>query len=197
MTATRVLILRHGESAWNAEGRWQGAADPPLSARGRDQAVAAAAALARLGSFDLLVTSDLERAASTGGLIADALGLHVRMRDEGLNERDVGDWQGLTNSEIDDRYPGARAAGRRPDRWEHDDDVLARARASLVELARSQPGATVLVVSHGGVIGVLQRDGGFDGPRMRNLDGRWLRVEHDCGNAKIVVEDHVALLPET
>ncbi|WP_421121472.1 histidine phosphatase family protein [Aquihabitans daechungensis] len=69
---TRLLLVRHGESIWNADGRWQGQADPPLSDRGRDQAVAAAASI---GTVDALVTSDLERAVDTGAIIGRILGI--------------------------------------------------------------------------------------------------------------------------
>ncbi len=194
MTTTRLLVLRHGESTWNAAGLWQGAADPPLSSRGREQALAAAAALTRLGPFELVVTSCLDRAATTGRVIADVLGVRVGLCRQGLNERDVGEWQGLTNRVIDDRYPGARVAGHTPERWESDDDVLVRASETITRLAAAHPGTNVLVVAHGGVIGVLQRNGGIDGPRIGNLDGYWLHVEHDGPNAGIVVGAHVTLL---
>ncbi len=69
---TRILLVRHGESEWNADGRWQGQADPPLTERGRRQAVHAASAL---GTIDAIVTSDLERASETGAILARLLGV--------------------------------------------------------------------------------------------------------------------------
>src|ERR1700680_1413671 len=69
---TRLLLVRHGESTWNADGRWQGQADPPLTERGRLQASLAAQAL---GSIDAIASSDLERAAETASIIAARLGL--------------------------------------------------------------------------------------------------------------------------
>src|SRR5947209_14334431 len=70
-----LLVARHGQSTWNAEGRWQGQADPPLSALGEEQARVAAKQLADAPPFDLVVTSDLRRAMRTGALVIDSLSL--------------------------------------------------------------------------------------------------------------------------
>ncbi|MBA2326593.1 MAG: histidine phosphatase family protein, partial [Actinobacteria bacterium] len=74
--ATRLFLVRHGESTWNADGRWQGQADPPLSALGEEQACDAAARLAA-GGFSRVVASDLQRARRTAEILAEALGLPV------------------------------------------------------------------------------------------------------------------------
>ena len=100
---TRILLVRHGESEWNATRRWQGQADPPLTDLGRTQAAHAAAAL---GAVDAIVTSDLQRASATAQVIADALGLDAPMIDPRLRERDAGEWSGLTREEIHDQWPG-------------------------------------------------------------------------------------------
>src|SRR5688572_19392365 len=89
----RLLLLRHGQSTWNADGRWQGQADPPLSPLGEEQARDAARRLAP-GQFSRVLASDLRRARQTAEILADALRLPVEV-DPDLREIDVGDWQGL------------------------------------------------------------------------------------------------------
>ena len=89
---TRILLVRHGESAWNAIGRWQGWADPELSDLGRQQALEAAAAV---GAVDAIVASDLQRAMQTALIISEAIGVGPVQVEAGLRERDVGDWTGL------------------------------------------------------------------------------------------------------
>src|ERR687894_225034 len=106
----RLLLVRHGESTWNARGRWQGWADPPLTDLGRAQAEAAGPAAAPV---DAVVSSDLQRARATAELMAVALGLdpaavHV---EPDVRERDVGDFTGLTRAEIEERWPGVLARG--------------------------------------------------------------------------------------
>jgi len=95
--STRVLLVRHGQSTWNADARWQGQADPPLSALGEQQAVDAARHVA---GMDALWSSDLHRARRTAELIGEhlALGVHVEAR---LRERHAGEWQGCTRDEIE------------------------------------------------------------------------------------------------
>jgi glucosyl-3-phosphoglycerate phosphatase len=86
MNAT-LLVIRHGRSEWNAIGRWQGHADPPLSELGRRQAILAAASI---GAVDAIVSSDLLRAAETAAIIAQKLGVGPVVVDERLGERDAG-----------------------------------------------------------------------------------------------------------
>src|SRR5690606_13402263 len=100
---TRLLLIRHGESIWNADGRWQAQADPALTDRGREQARAAAASI---GHVDAVVTSDLERAAETGAIIARLLGVDHVAQEPRLRERDAGSLSGLTRVDIFDRFPG-------------------------------------------------------------------------------------------
>src|SRR5580698_2933262 len=103
---TRVLLLRHGQSTWNAEGRWQGQADPPLSDDGR-LAAKAFAATADLREIDAVVSSDLVRALETATTITDACGWAPPTTLRGLRERDAGEWEGLTREEIESSWPGA------------------------------------------------------------------------------------------
>jgi probable phosphoglycerate mutase len=160
-----VLIVRHAPSTWNAEGRWQGRADPPLSPAGEDMAAAAAA---RVGAVDLVVTSDLARAVDTGRLLAPDAPAVV---DAGLGEHDVGAWSGLTREEIGRRWPAELAAfdaGRLqvPPGGESRLDFEVRVTAAIdrivIEIAGS--GAErALVVTHAGVVRAMCRlRGGFD-----------------------------------
>ena len=114
-TTTRVLLLRHGQSEWNAVGRWQGHADPPLTALGRAQALAASRSL---GTLDAALASDLIRARETAEVVTGQLGVGPVLIDERLRERDAGEWTGLTRAQIDEQYPGYLADGRRPPGWE-------------------------------------------------------------------------------
>ena len=125
---TRVLLVRHGQSEWNADGRWQGQADPPLTDLGRLQAREAARAL---GAVDAVWASDLQRAVETATIIADDLGVGPVVLDPDLRERDAGEFSGLTRPEIADRFPGYLDDGRRPPGWEPDEALLARALRAL------------------------------------------------------------------
>ena len=109
-----LLLARHGQSEWNAAGRWQGQADPPLSDLGRAQARAAGR---QAGSFDAIFASDLERALHTATIISEALGVSPVVVDPRLKERDAGEFSGLTRDEIEERFPGALAARRWPPGW--------------------------------------------------------------------------------
>src|SRR5690606_40076504 len=100
---THLLLCRHGQSTWNAAGRWQGQADPPLSDLGRLQAQHAAKAV---GAVDLIVASDLERARDTALIIAEAIGVGPVVIEPDLRERDAGEWSGLTREEIEAEWPG-------------------------------------------------------------------------------------------
>jgi probable phosphoglycerate mutase len=170
-----VLLLRHGESTWNQAGRWQGQADPPLSPRGRRQAEAAAATVGRPAA---IWSSDLRRARHTAELLAgpaDRVQVETRFR-----ERDVGPWAGLTRAEIDARYPGFLADGRRPARWEDDATVAARALAAARDVAAALPERGVaVVVTHGGLIRGVELHLGASARPVPNLVGRWLRRDGD------------------
>ncbi len=170
----RILVVRHGQSTWNADGRWQGQEDPPLSSLGVRQAREAAA---RLGTFDVVAASPLERALSTATIIADELGIGPVVTDPHLMERHAGGFQGLTRPEIEERFPGYLADRRRPDDWEDDDAVTQRAVAALARIAVQAGGGDALVVSHGGVIRCLEELLGVRRDhRLANLGGRWFEV---------------------
>jgi len=191
----RILLVRHGQSDWNATGRWQGQADPPLSALGERQAHHAGTA-AELATLDTVEASDLERARRTAEL---AVAGRVELRcDVRWRERHAGVWQGLTRDEIDAGWPGFLARGARPEGWEHDDDLYARATGALMDLAHRAVGGVALVVTHGGVIRTVERRLGAPGELVPNLGARWLTVEDGAlalGERTVLVDDAEITIP--
>ena len=177
--ATTILLLRHGQSTWNAEGRWQGWSDPPLSALGESQAEEAAGSLAGVGAT-AVVTSDLGRARTTGRILADALGLGPPVEDRDLREYDVGDWEGLTRPEIESGWPDQLAAWREgrllaTPGGETRAAFLQRIMAALRRVAADADlGDIAVVVSHGGVIRAAEQvTGAHRSAVIGNLAGRW------------------------
>ena len=173
----RLLLVRHGESTWNAVSRWQGQADPPLSPFGERQAEDAGARLAEIATITAVWASNLIRARRTGDLIAQRLGIAQVREEPLLRERDVGAWSGLTRDEIEERWPGYLAARRSPPDFESDDELLARTRAGLAAAADGSGPGDVLVVTHGGVIRTIERSLGAIPERLPNLGGRWILAD--------------------
>lgn len=157
--STAFLLVRHAESAWNAERRWQGQADPPLSERGLAQAHALARVLAD-EPVDALFTSDLRRARRTAEILGAALGRAPAV-DARLRELDVGRWEGLTRARIEasDARALARFDGGDPDApaggGESRRALERRVRDAFAALAAQHPGGRVAVVTHLGVIRAL------------------------------------------
>lgn len=146
----RILLVRHGESEWNAVRRLQGQADIELSRRGTEQASALAPMVASF-SPDLILTSDLKRAANTASL----LGYPDAVRDPLLREQNVGSWTGMEIAQLINDAPGAYAGWRAgtfaPEGGEIWHDFRTRI-GSAIEKARDAEAETVLMVCHGGVI---------------------------------------------
>ena len=170
---TRLLVVRHGQSEWNATGRWQGRADPPLTDEGRRQSKVAGGAL---GTFDAVVASPLLRAAETATIIAERLGIGPVLTDPDLVERDAGEWQGLTRSQIQEGWPGFLDDGRRPPGYEPGDAMLTRTLSVLERISERMGDGDVLVVSHGGVVYALEEACGEPWRRLPNLGARWFEV---------------------
>jgi broad specificity phosphatase PhoE len=150
----RLWLIRHAQSVWNASGRWQGQADPPLSAHGRQQAELLAARLADLNPT-AVYSSDLRRCIDTAAPLAAATGLVPQIRAV-LREIDIGRWSGLTSQEIQQAFPEEWArmhAGRdvRRGGGETTAELAARVRAFTVELTQTDH-AAVAVFTHGGWI---------------------------------------------
>lgn len=148
------MLARHGRTAWNAEGRFQGHSDPPLDSTGRHQAHQLDAQLAPLRPH-LVISSDLQRARSTAEPIADASGAPVEV-DPDLREVYLGGWEGLNREEAQARFPHqyqAWSSGRpvRRGGGETEEEAGRRAATAIGEAMRRQPGL-VVVVSHGLVL---------------------------------------------
>ena len=186
-----LAFVRHGQSTWNATGRWQGQADPPLSALGEEQAAEAAERLPAAAPAGVRITgivaSDLVRARRTGEIVAEALGLGPVVVCPDLREYDVGDWSGLTKPEIEQRWPGQQAAwfGGRLATTPGGEGRIHFARrvmgAALRVAAAAEPGSVLLVVTHGGVIRALERATGSPPVTIANLCGRWFEVDSRVG----------------
>ncbi len=165
MRMRRLVMLRHGQTEFNAGSRMQGQLDTDLTDLGRAQAVAAAEVLAKRQPL-VIVSSDLRRAHDTAATLAERCGLAVEV-DTRLRETHLGDWQGLTHDQVDAAAPGARLAWRDDATWaphggESRIDVAARSRPLVAELFAGQPewGADeperpVVLVAHGGLIAAL------------------------------------------
>ena len=148
---TELLIVRHGETDWNAELRFQGHADRSLNETGRAQARALADELADVEA-EAIYSSDLARARETAEIVGERLGLPVIEVRE-LREIDVGNWEGLTSDEVAARFPDASGGWRQGETY---DDLAARVLPALERIARAHPAGRVVVVGHGGTIRTLR-----------------------------------------
>lgn len=165
MRVRKLVMLRHGQTEYNAGSRMQGQLDTDLSELGRAQAVAAAEVLCKRQPL-LIVSSDLRRAYDTAVTLAERTGNEVEV-DARLRETHLGDWQGLTHLEVDAIAPGARLAWRDDARWaphggESRVDVAERSVPLVEEITANQPewgldesDRPVVLVAHGGLIAAL------------------------------------------
>jgi broad specificity phosphatase PhoE len=186
--------VRHGRTAWNAEQRFQGQADPPLDATGEAQALAVATEVAPLGPA-VVLSSDLRRARDTAAPLVAATGA-VWFTDPALREVYLGGWEGLDHDHVKARYPGEYAdwmAGRPVRRGGGETEAEAGSRAAermVDELAAWPDDATVAVVAHGLVLraalaalaagGIIELAG--DAPHLGN--GSWLTLDATPGSAR-------------
>ncbi|UYP17602.1 histidine phosphatase family protein [Rhodococcus sp. Z13] len=156
-----LILLRHGQTEYNATQRMQGQLDTDLSELGRRQAQAVAEAIARFDPL-AIVSSDLRRAYDTATAVGDRVGLPVAI-DTRLRETHLGEWQGLTHTEVDAVAPGARSAWRADATWappggENRVDVARRSIAVVGELLdkyESWSDRPIVLVAHGGLIAAL------------------------------------------
>jgi len=178
---TRLVLIRHGQTQWNREGRWQGQADPPLSALGREQAQRAAGEL-RAAQLDHLYSSNLRRAMETAQIIGAALGLAV-IPEARLREINLGRWQGMLSDDIQAQYPEeyrlwhASPLATRPPEGEDVRTLARRVLEAVSEIVRRHPDQLVGIVAHELPIAVvLAHVGGIDLARLRELipaTGTW------------------------
>jgi len=188
----RILLVRHGQSEWNAEGRWQGQADISLSDLGRAQSHAAAT---KLGNFDVIASSTLMRAAETAYIISTELGIGPIAPIPNLIERNAGEWSGLTKDDIEQAWPGYLDAHKRPPGYESDDEVWHRVEEGIREITAMLPGRhdEAIVVAHGGVIYLLEDRAGMRRGRIPNLGAVWVHVDDD---GSIAAGDRVELIDD-
>ena len=186
MSSARICMIRHGETAWNAEGRVQGQTDVPLSAVGEAQARALGTALAG-ERFAALYASDLARVRQTAAPAARALGMQVRL-DAGLRERHYGKFEALTYAEARERHPQDYARFKAKELaydFGSGESLLgfhARAIACVAAIAQRHAGEAVLVFTHGGVLEMVHRHArgtGLTAPRdfeIPNAAINWIEV---------------------
>jgi len=159
---TRLSIVRHGQTDWNLHQRIQGSTDIPLNSTGRAQAAESGVRL-RERQWDVVVSSPLQRAEETARIIAGELGLTRPELDDDMTERHHGLMEGLTFAQRQQRFPdGVPVPG-----LETRQHVLGRVLPALARLASVHEGQSVLIVSHGGIIGTLLRHF-TDGERPRH-----------------------------
>lgn len=182
---TILTLVRHGETAWNYEGRIQGSTDIPLNDTGRLQARGIADTLAAeyAGREVVVVSSDLSRAAETADVIAAALGTTVTTRLPGLQERSYGDAEGMDAPTFYQTYgPWHAADVPGAETWPV---VRERALAAIAEVIASAPeGTDVIAVAHGALIReviMFATDGEFprEGERLPNCSATTFRLEGD------------------
>ena len=176
MPDTRILLIRHGETAWNAEGRIQGRLDVPLSGAGVFQAACLAERLADT-PVDAIVASDLARAWMTALPLAQRRQLEP-IAEPRLRERHFGVFQGLTPDEVAQHWPAEFRLWRARDpAWvipegESGAEFIARVVAAVTDITNRFPGRTIALVTHGGVLDVLYRQAlqlAWDAPRLHQM----------------------------
>ena len=161
MEQAQLIVVRHGETEWNLEGRRQGHLDSPLTAKGIAQSEALAQRLANY-SFSSLYSSDLGRAYQTAKLISDTTG-HTILVDQRLRERNLGIFQGLKGDEIQQAYPGKLLLHKTGDpdyiipQGESSRQQAQRNISCLEEFAQKHTGKVIVIVTHGGVLNALFR----------------------------------------
>jgi broad specificity phosphatase PhoE len=176
MSSVRLLLVRHGETVWNQENRWQGQADVPLSEAGRDQARRLARRLLAEGrAVRAIYTSDLSRAFHTAEILGEALGIPPAP-DVGWREMNIGAWSGLTTAEV---------IARHADEWERlragedlprgGGETFAQFQERIIRsvkyLVKKHAGEQIMIVSHGGAVrAFLLRCRGLDVSQFRQID---------------------------
>ncbi|KMT09353.1 hypothetical protein BVRB_6g134470 [Beta vulgaris subsp. vulgaris] len=171
-SCTEFIIVRHGETDWNAIGKMQGHLDVELNEIGRQQAVAVADRLSREPNISAIYSSDLKRALETAETIASKYGRLEVIKDQDLRERHLGDLQGLVYQEVSKVNPKAYEAfnSRRLDQeipggGESRDQLYRRCTSVLQRIGEKHRGQRVIVVSHGGAIRSLYNRAAAKGQR--------------------------------
>jgi broad specificity phosphatase PhoE len=181
----RIILVRHGRTALNAEGRLRGLADPELDEIGVAEATATASALQRL-NIGYVVSSPLQRAVSTAAIIAEACGIRNEV-DAAFNDRDYGPWTGHVKAEVIRQWGSVDAAPN----VEDEAIVLARAMQALNALVGSGDSRPVAVVTHDAVIRPILTgiEPGID-PKVDT--GSWAELVHTGDGWTIASVDNTA-----
>ncbi len=184
-----LILVRHGQTDWNLEGRYQGGADVPLNATGREQAKRLAAELATT-RIDALYSSPLRRALDTALAVARGRGLEVR-RDPRLREIELGEWEGMLSGRIAEGYPELHRQWVRdprpvrPPGGESIREVHDRTIAAVEGMVAEHSGGTLCLVTHKVAMVVIRSHYlGLDLPEeMAKMppNGGWERIELEVG----------------
>ena len=159
MSEKTIILVRHGETLWNKERRYQGQMDSPLSPAGVTQAEQVATFLS-IRPIDAVYSSDLQRALLT----AESIAKHHQLRpvvDQRLREMSFGIWEGLTREEVREQYPdlwlrrGVHHLTTRIPQGELPGEVVERFKSFLAELTSDSKQQTIVVVSHGGALRLI------------------------------------------
>jgi broad specificity phosphatase PhoE len=175
VTETTILLVRHGETDWNQQRRVQGHSDTPLNETGIAQARALIERLAD-EPVEAVYSSDLARALDTARGVAEERGLPVHQVRE-LREKDFGTWEGLTDTEIFERFPQAHDGP-----WgdaETGEQLAERVLGALRRIGAEHPGGTVVVVTHGGPLRAV----------LRHCEVEAVGRIANCHVAKIAIRD--------
>ncbi|MBN1681711.1 MAG: histidine phosphatase family protein [Anaerolineae bacterium] len=191
---TRLIYIRHGETAWNSTGRWQGHAPIPLNDSGIHQANLLARYLAENTiQITTLYSSPTKRALQTAEIVAQAIDVPVHL-DPDLREVDLGEWQGLTRQEVlawdSERFLAFEADWYNvpTPNGENRNQLKARARNSFDTIAARHPGECTGVVSHGGTLGMLLESlfGNIERPTLTNTSMTLIEREHSGAPWRLV-----------
>lgn len=182
-----IALTRHGQTQWNADGQLQGSTDIPLNDTGRGQAVESAARFDG-ALWHGVATSPLSRAAETGSIIAEILGLPLLGVDHDLRERHYGDAEGMNQAEVSALWPN-----RDYTNMEERESVADRGLAALARLATAHTGRSIIVVAHGTLIReVLRRMSENEIPMIENAATSV--VELADGHWRVLTVNNVALI---
>jgi len=176
-----IYLVRHGETDWNRQRRIQGSSDIPLNSTGRAQAKTTGELLSSR-SWDGIFASPLSRAMETARIIASEIGLEAPGMLPAVVERNYGDAEGRTASEVDALYPGDTDVPGRESR----EAVIERALPALVQLAENNLGKSIIVVAHGGVIASILAAVAPERPRTPIVNGSVHSFRHDDGTLRLI-----------
>ena len=176
-----IYLVRHGETDWNRQRRIQGSSDIPLNSTGRAQAKTTGKLLSSR-TWDGIFASPLSRAMETARIIASEIGLEAPGTLPAVVERNYGDAEGRTASEVDALYPGDTEVPGRESR----EAVIERALPALVQLAENNHGKSIIVVAHGGVIASILAAVAPERPRTPIVNGSVHSFRHDDGTLRLI-----------